>query len=107
MNANHINMTKFSSREDQGYQDVLGELRRMIEALEEEAKSAEPKGEDHSANKYSSVSHVGTVAQGAFVFSGHQNVSGDSHIGKRHLLREGIPSMLMREGNTNHFGSSN
>jgi hypothetical protein len=33
MNANHINMTKFYSREGQGYQDVLGKLRRMIDAM--------------------------------------------------------------------------
>jgi hypothetical protein len=37
--ANHMGMTKFGSRFDEGYQLVIGVLRRWINALDNEAKA--------------------------------------------------------------------
>jgi hypothetical protein len=100
-------MTKFSGREDQGYKDVLGELKRLIAAAKEEVETAKPEAEDNATKRSGSVSHIGSNHQGSLANYGQQTFSGKhSRFGKRPFLLRGIPSKLMVEGNNNTFGSS-
>ncbi|KAI4628931.1 hypothetical protein J4E83_003484 [Alternaria metachromatica] len=87
VDANHIEMTKFSKREDQTYQNVLAELRRMIKlAKEQHGDQSDP------SLQRANVSHVGNNDRGALANYGSQTIGtgkgGSTHYGKCFLCHD-------------------
>lgn len=79
--ADHINMMKFSGREDQNYQNVLAELKRMIAfAMDGSKKKREntgKEGKDEEEGQIGQVRHVGNNTHGALANYGQQHLSRD------------------------------
>jgi len=84
VDANHMDMTKFSSKEDQTYKNVLAELQRMTELAKEQRKD----DRDPSMQR-GDVSHVGNNDRGALANYGSQTIGtgkgGSIHYGKYFL----------------------
>jgi len=74
-------MTKFSKREDQTYQNVLAELRRMIKLAKEQRRD-----ESDPSMQKGEVTHVGNNDRGALANYGSQTIGtgngGSTHYGK-------------------------
>ncbi|KAI4630837.1 hypothetical protein J4E80_001775 [Alternaria sp. BMP 0032] len=81
VDANHIDMTKFSSKEDQTYKNVLAELQRMIELAKEQRKD-----DSDPSMQRGDVSHIGNNDRGALANYGSQTIGtgngGSTHYGK-------------------------
>ncbi|KAI4932682.1 hypothetical protein J4E85_003080 [Alternaria conjuncta] len=81
VDANHVEMTKFSKREDQTYKNVLAELRRMIELTKEQRRD-----ESDPSMQRGDVAHVGNNDRGALANYGSQTIGtgngGSTHYGK-------------------------
>ncbi|KAI4937014.1 uncharacterized protein J4E92_001739 [Alternaria infectoria] len=81
VDANHIDMTKFSSKEDQTYKNVLAELLRMIELAKKQRKD-----DSDPSMQRGGVSHIGNNDQGALANYGSQTIGtgngGSTHYGK-------------------------
>ncbi|KAI4960208.1 hypothetical protein J4E86_001830 [Alternaria arbusti] len=81
VDANHVEMTKFSKREDQTYKNVLAELRRMIELTKEQRRD-----ESDPSMQRGDVTHVGNNDRGALANYGSQTIgtgnAGSTHYGK-------------------------
>lgn len=78
--ANHIEMTKFHNREDQNYQNVLAELKRIIAMAKErntKGQTTGKNGKDDDDAQYASVKHVGNNTHGALANYGRQDYTGD------------------------------
>lgn len=81
VDANHVNMTKFSGSEDQTYKNVVAELRRMIKLAKERSAAAST-----GASSQPSTVHYGNNDRGALanyadqVFKG--NSGGSIHYGQ-------------------------
>jgi hypothetical protein len=74
-------MTKFSSREDRTYQNILAELKRMIKLVKER------RGDDTDPEvQKGSVTHIGNNNRGALANYGSQSIGGrggSTHYGRR------------------------
>lgn len=71
--ADHVNMTKFSGRQDDGYMSVFNVLRRWATPApaENNATAAE-----ETRQHWASPTHGGVYTQGGSTFSGNVNVGG-------------------------------
>ena len=81
VDANHIDMTKFSKEGDQTYKNVLAELRRMIELTKDKRRD-----ESDPSMQKREVTHVGNNDRGALANYGSQTIGtgngGSTHYGK-------------------------
>ncbi|KAI4714817.1 hypothetical protein J4E89_000498 [Alternaria sp. Ai002NY15] len=81
VDANHIDMTKFSKEGDQTYKNVLAELRRMIELTKDKRRD-----ESDTSMQKGEVTHVGNNDRGALANYGSQTIGtgdgGSTHYGK-------------------------
>lgn len=79
--ANHMDMIKFSKKEDQTYQNVLAELRRMVKLAKEQYED-----ESDPSMQRGDVTHVGNDDRGALTDYGSQTIGidkgGSIHYGK-------------------------
>ena len=77
MNADHVNMTKFSGPDDQTYKNVRDELKRMIEVAKKRAAEA-LELQDQDDNR---ARHVGNNTHGAMANYGNPNISSQGNSG--------------------------
>ncbi|KAF2272404.1 uncharacterized protein EI97DRAFT_470491 [Westerdykella ornata] len=73
VDANHVNITKFSGPHDQTYQNVLAELKRMIRSAKERQQSGNETGNDGTP-----VTHVGNNTHGALANYAPQNIQNNT-----------------------------